>query len=114
MKKYPYLSSPDFVVKKTEIYFKPGIVWNDLADVFNAKNMAPGYIYSDVTPSYIPQEHWNSVLAYFNSNVFAVIAKVVSQGMHYSTGSIFLKFRISKSPTPLIHIFLQSYKSVSI
>ena len=88
MKKYPYLSSPDFVVKKTEIYFKPGIVWNDLADVFNAKNMAPGYIYSDVTPSYIPQEHWNSVLAYFNSNVFAVIAKVVSQGMHYSTGHI--------------------------
>lgn len=88
MKKYPYLSSPDFVVKKTEIYFKPGIVWNDLADVFNAKNMAHGYIYSDVTPSYIPQEHWNSVLAYFNSNVFAVIAKVVSQGMHYSTGHI--------------------------
>ena len=88
MKKYPYLSSPDFVVKKTEIYFKPGIIWNDLADVFNAKNMAPGYIYSDVTPSYIPHKQWNSVLAYFNSNVFAVIAKVVSQGMHYSTGHI--------------------------
>lgn len=88
MKKYPYLSSPDFVVKKTNIYFKAGIIWNDLADVFNAKFMNESYIFSDVTPSYIPKKHWYSVLAYFNSNSFSVIAKVVSQGMHYSTGHI--------------------------
>ena len=88
MKKYPYLKTPDFVVKKTSIYFVPGILWNDLADVFNAKWMEAGYIYSDVTPSYIPYKHQNSVLAYFNSNVFATIAKVISQGLHYSTGHI--------------------------
>ena len=88
MKKYPYLKNPDFVVKKTNIYFLPGIIWNDLADVFNAKYMDTGYIYSDVTPSYIPRKYLFSVLAYFNSNVFATIAAVISQGMHYSTGHI--------------------------
>lgn len=88
MKKYPYLKNPDFVVKKTSIYFVPGIIWNDLADVFNAKMMDCGYIYSDVTPSYIPYKHIFSVLAYFNSKVFATVAAVVSQGMHYSTGHI--------------------------
>ena len=88
MKKYPYLKNPDFVVKKTSIYFVPGIIWNDLADVFNAKMMESGYIYSDVTPSYIPRKQTYSVLAYFNSNVFALIASVVSQGLHYSTGHI--------------------------
>ena len=88
MKKYPYLKNPDFVVKKTDIYFVPGILWNDLADVFNAKYMDAGYIYSDVTPSYMPNRHMLSVLAYFNSCVFATIAAVISQGMHYSTGHI--------------------------
>ena len=88
MQKYPYLKNPDFVVKKTEIYFLPGIIWNDLAETFNAKLMAPGYIYSDVTPSYIPKRNWYSMLAYFNSKPFALLAQVVSQGMHYSTGHI--------------------------
>jgi len=88
MRKYPYLKNPDFVVKKTSIYFLPGIIWNDLADVFNAKYMASGFIYSDVTPAYIPRRYIYSVLAYFNSTVFATIAAVISQGMHYSTGHI--------------------------
>jgi hypothetical protein len=88
MRKYPYLKNPDFVVKKTDIYFVPGILWNDLADVFNAKFMEAGFIYSDVTPSYIPNNQLESVLAYFNSKPFSAISSVISQGMHFSTGHI--------------------------
>ena len=88
MEKYPYLSSPDFVVKKTDIYFKNGILWNDLARVFNAKYIDAGYIYSDVTPIFRPYNNLETFLAYFNSIVFSVIAQTISQGLHYSTGHI--------------------------
>ncbi len=88
MKKYPYLSSPDFVVKKTDIYFKSGIIWNDVANIFNAKYLKCGFVFSDVTPMYCPYATPFSVLGYFNSSVFALLASVICQGLHYSTGHI--------------------------
>ena len=88
MKKYSYLKSPDFVVKKIEIYFKEGIIWNDMSSVFNAKWLPAGNVFSDVTPMYITGCDMKGMLGFFNSKVFELLASVICQGMHFSTGHI--------------------------
>ena len=88
MKKYPYLNSPDFVVKNTESYFKEGISWNDVSTgMFSCRYIPEGYIFADVAPTFFSSEPL-LYLGYFNSNSFQQFADIICQGLHYSTGHI--------------------------
>ena len=89
MKKYPYLKTPDFVVKNTNTYFKKGITWSDVATGdFSARYVDNGYIYADAGPMFFPNEDIFYLLAYMNSKVFQGCCNLICQGLHYSTGQI--------------------------
>lgn len=88
MKKYPYLNSPDFVVKNTDCYFKKGISWNDVSTgSFSCRYIKEGYIFADVAPTFFSSDDMY-FLGYFNCKVFQLFADIICQGLHYSTGHI--------------------------
>ena len=88
LRKYPYLKTPDFVVKNTDTYFKSGITWNDIATgIFCSRFVPGGYIYDAAGPMYFSNEDLQ-MLGYFNSKVFQCFADIICQGLHYSTGHI--------------------------
>ena len=89
MKKYPYLRTPDFVVKNTSTYFHSGITWSDVATgLFSARWVDDGSIYADAGPMYFPAKNEKLFLGYFNTPVFQMFGDLICQGMHYSTGHI--------------------------
>ena len=89
LKKYPYLKTPDFVVKNTSTYFKKGITWSDVATgKFSARWVENGYIYADAGPMFFCEKEQLVVLGYLNTKVFQLFCSLICQGMHYSTGQI--------------------------
>lgn len=89
LKKYPYLKTPDFVVKNTSTYFNPGITWSDVATgKFSARWVDGGYIFADAGPMFFCEKDHQVVLGYFNTKVFQLFCSLICQGMHYSTGQI--------------------------
>ena len=102
LQKYPYLDSPDFVVKNQDYYFQAGITWNDVSTgFFCARLVSNGFIFADAGPMYFSQVSSEALLGYFNSNTFQLLANAVCQGLHYSTGDIplipFIEFDSSKT-----------------
>lgn len=88
MTKYPYLKTPDFVVKNTDFYFRKGITWNDVStSKFCARLVDDGFIFADSAPMFFCND-LNYTLAFFNSIVFQKLADFICQGLHYSTGHI--------------------------
>ena len=88
LEKYPYLKTPDFVVKNTSTYFQHGITWNDVSTRdFCARWIPDGYIYDAAGPMFFSDNDF-VFLGYFNSKVFQIFANVICQGLHYSTGHI--------------------------
>lgn len=89
LRKYPYLKTPDFVVKNTNTYFKAGITWSDVATgKFSARWVDSGYIYADAGPMFFCEREPEVLLGYMNTNVFQLFCSLICQGMHYSTGQI--------------------------
>lgn len=89
LKKYPYLKTPDFVVKNTDYYFKSGITWNDVSTgMFCARYVPSGFIFADAGPMFFSSIDEKVMLSYFNSNTFQLFVGTISQGLHYSTGQI--------------------------
>ena len=89
LRKYPYLKSPDFVVKNTNTYFHKGITWSDVSTgKFSARYVDNGYIYADAGPMFFPFSDDSVYLAYMNTVVFQEFASLICQGLHYSTGQI--------------------------
>ncbi len=90
MAKYPYLKSPDFVVKNTDSYFRKGITWSDVATGnFSARFVDDGYIYADAGPMFFATKiDEKLLLGYMNTPVFQKFVELVCQGLHYSTGHI--------------------------
>ena len=89
MKKYPYLNSPDFVVKNTSAYFHAGITWSDVATgKFSARWVNDGYIFADAGPMLFVQVDPYVKMGYMNTPVFQMFCDLICQGLHYSTGQI--------------------------
>ena len=89
LKKYPYLKTPDFVVKNTSTYFNQGITWSDVATgKFSARWVDTGYIYADAGPMFFAKQKPFILLSYFNTCVFQMFCNLICQGIHYSTGQI--------------------------
>ena len=104
MSKYPYLKSPEFVVKNTDTYFHEGITWSDVStNLFSARYVSSGYIYADAGPMYFPNNQLWYFLGYMNSKVFQIFANLICQGLHYSTGQIpkipILKYNFESTKT---------------
>ena len=89
LKKYPYLKTPDFVVKNTSSYFGEGITWSDVATgKFSARWVEKGYIFADAGPMlFVPHDPFLK-MGYMNTPVFQTFCDLICQGLHYSTGQI--------------------------
>ena len=89
LKKYPYLKTPDFVVKNTSSYFDEGITWSDVATgKFSARWVEKGYIFADAGPMLFVPHNPFLKMGYMNTPVFQTFCDLICQGLHYSTGQI--------------------------
>jgi len=90
LEKYPYLKTPNFVVKNTAEYFKSGLTWSDVSSsTFSCRFVGSGYIFADAGPMFFCDNKIKKyLLGYFNSIPFETFLEIFCSGIHYSTGHI--------------------------
>ncbi|HZK85033.1 MAG TPA: BREX-1 system adenine-specific DNA-methyltransferase PglX [Desulfosporosinus sp.] len=90
LKKYPYLKTPDFVVKNTSDYFKSGLTWSDVSSsTFSCRYIEKGFIFADAGPMFFCDHKIQKfMLGCFNSIPFKLFLEIFCSGIHYSTGHI--------------------------
>ena len=91
LRKYPYLSTPDFVVKNTDFYFRPCFSWSKISSgaiAFRYKQ--GGQIFEVSAPSVFTdiKEASLQLLAFCNSCVSALILQAISPTLNYEVGQI--------------------------
>lgn len=60
LRKYPYLNTPDFVVKNSGYYFKPSITWTEISSAyFGVRYCPPCYIFSNKSNSVFPASDYD-------------------------------------------------------
>ena len=91
MRKYPYLNSPDFVVKNQQYYFRPGVTWSTLTSgKISFRNCASGFIMETKGSICYPLSDTmqNYLLGYLNSVVCEKFAMVVSPTIDLHEGPV--------------------------
>ncbi|MGJ3847284.1 BREX-1 system adenine-specific DNA-methyltransferase PglX [Levilactobacillus brevis] len=92
LRKYPYLKTPDFVVKNTDYYFREAITWSDITSgSFAARYRLPGSIH-DVTGMSIffnrAKSNIHEIIAALNSRVANEIFSMINPTMHLQIGNV--------------------------
>ena len=60
LKKYPYLNTPDFVVKNTAFYFLPSITWTEISSTYFGVRYCPACsIFSNKSNSIFPENEYD-------------------------------------------------------
>ena len=89
--KYPYLKTPDFVVKNPDTYFKPSLSWSKISSGSVAFRYFPqGFLY-DVSGCSIFFEQVEDLYYYagfLNGTVCSKILEIISPTLNYETGHI--------------------------
>ena len=91
LKKYPYLSTPDFVVKNQQYYFKPGITWSTItSNKISFRNCDAGFIMETKGSICYPHNENNQLylIAYLNSVVCEQIAEILSPTLDLHEGPV--------------------------
>ena len=91
LRKYPYLNTPDFVVKNQSYYFRPGITWSTLTSSrISFRNCEPGFIMETKGSICYPnQEKYQPyLLAFLNSTVCEKFAAVLSPTFDLHEGPV--------------------------
>ena len=91
LKKYPYLSTPDFVVKNQQYYFKPGITWSTItSNKISFRNCDAGFIMETKGSICYPHNENNQLylIAYLNSVVCEQIADILSPTLDLHEGPV--------------------------
>ena len=91
LRKYPYLKTPDFVVKNTDYYFREGFTWTTLTiGAFSGRYLTKGQVFDTKGSSCFASDRDTllRLLAFVNSNVADTFLKVVSPTIDYNVGSI--------------------------
>ncbi|MBQ9394751.1 MAG: BREX-1 system adenine-specific DNA-methyltransferase PglX, partial [Proteobacteria bacterium] len=89
--KYPYLKTPDFVVKNPDTYFSPSLSWSKISSGSVAFRYFPqGFLY-DVSGCSIFFKHTSDLYYYagfLNGVVCSKILEIISPTLNYETGHI--------------------------
>lgn len=91
MRKYPYLSSPDYVVKNTDYYFKPSASWSKVSSGTVAFRYYPrGFLFDVAGGSSFYETHEECMyyLGFLNSVVCAALLESTSPTLNYEIGQI--------------------------
>ena len=88
LKKYPYLKTPDFVVKNSSFYFTECISWSKIAvsDVC-FRYFEPGFVFSDAGMAMIINENkLKPIFGLMNSKVAYTILQVIAPTTNFEAG----------------------------
>ncbi len=89
--KYPYLKTPDFVVKNPDTYFSPSLSWSKISSGSAAFRYFPqGFLY-DVSGCSIFFDQESDLLydaGFLNGAICAKILEIISPTLNYETGHI--------------------------
>lgn len=90
LKKYSYLSTPDFVVKNAGFYFKKSITWSYISSTnFGVRASKSGFIF-DVSGSslFVNDELYFHILALLCSKISTDFINVINPTMNIQAGSV--------------------------
>ncbi len=89
LKKYPYLKTPDFVVKNTTFYFRPAITWSLISSSATAfRYKKQGFIFDVAGMSMFPENHGAYILAFCNTKIVYEMLKILAPTMNFQVGDI--------------------------
>ena len=89
LKKYPYLKTPDFVVKNTEYYFHECFSWSKVSSGIAAFRYKPcGFIFDVAGACCFSDLYLQYLLALCNSKISLCILEMVSPTINYECGAI--------------------------
>ena len=89
MKKYPYLKSPDFVVKNQSFYFREAISWSLISTNSICFRYKPcGFIFDVAGMSCFSKDNLKYLLGLCNSKVSAAILNAIAPTINYQVGDI--------------------------
>ena len=125
LKKYPYLKTPDFVVKNSIYYFKECISWSKIS-VSNIcfRYFEPGFIFSDAGMAMIVDgEKIKYIFGLMNSKVSFTILQVIAPTTNFEAGhmeripvrkEVFSVNEISERIDGIVEISKQDWDSFEI
>ena len=90
LKKYPYLKTPDFVVKNQELYFRENGTWSAITSGNLSVRYSPtGFIPSNAGMAIYSKRYLKYIIAYLNSKCLtSKILKLISQTLNFNAGDI--------------------------
>ena len=89
LKKYTYLSTPDFVVKNTEFYFKPSASWSLISSTATAFRIKePGFIFDVAGMSIFSDNDLDFLLALCNTKIVYEILNIIAPTINFQCGDI--------------------------
>ena len=90
LKKYPYLKTPDFVVKNSKYYFRECISWSKISSARTAFRLFEnGFIFSDAGMAIFTNEkNRMPLISLLNSKVCYEALKMISPTLNFESGHI--------------------------
>lgn len=115
LRKYPYLKTPDFVVKNTQYYFHRCFSWSLVSSGVAAFRYKPqGYIFDVAGMSCFTKDNLEYLLALCNTNIVMEILKVLAPTINYQCGDIAnIPVIIDETKKPTIETLVEENINVS-
>jgi hypothetical protein len=90
LRKYPYLNSPDFVVKNQTEYFKPAVTWSKISSDRASFRYAPRGMLFEVAGAclFADEATLQWLNAFCNSTVAAALLSLLSPTLNFEAGQI--------------------------
>lgn len=89
LKKYPYLKTPDFVVKNQSMYFLENGTWTAITSgSFSVRYSPKGFIISNAGMGIFSKKYLRYVIALLNSNSLVKLLRAISQTLNFNAGDI--------------------------
>lgn len=90
LRKYPYLKTPDFVVKNSSYYFKECISWSKISmSKVCFRFFEPGFIFSDAGMAlFVSEEKILTIFGLLNSKVAFCILQTIAPTTNFESGHI--------------------------
>ena len=109
LRKYPYLKTPDFVVKNSKTYFREGLTWSALSNSFSIRWFPKGAICADKGQGLFDNE---AALYYdcgfLNSKVAQMYLKLISPTLDFNCGYVRkVPFKFEKSALGTVNDLVQ-------
>lgn len=88
LQKYPYLSTPGYVVKNEGYYFREGITWTFISVDVGVRYSPPGFIFDVAGSTLFPRENPWYILGFLCSQLPAYFLQILNPTMNVQAGDM--------------------------